>query len=247
MKSSIISDTLIIIPAFNEAKRIARVVRSIYAVIPGIDILVIDDGSRDQTIKAATEAGAKVAPLPYNMGYGVAVQTGYRYANRLGYKYVVQMDADGQHEPRCIPDLLTAVTQPNVDIVLGSRWLGAAEYNDSRLRKFGKFYFGFLASLLTPYNVTDPTTGFQALTDSVVNFFCSDVYPSDYPDADVIIMLYRAGFRVQEQPVVMYQDDSGQSMHSGLKPIYYGIKMMMSILMTIMRDDNQLRKRLKHG
>lgn len=247
MQSSVESDTLIVIPAFNEAKRIAQVIKKIRMVVPGVDILVIDDGSWDNTIEVATRAGANVAPLPYNMGYGAALQTGYRYANRRGYKYVVQMDADGQHEPGSIPDLLTAVSQPGVDVVMGSRWLGMSEYKGPMLRKFGKFYFGFIAGLLTHYKVTDPTTGFQALTDSVLRFFCSDVYPGDYPDADVIIMLHRAGFCVREIPVIMYQDDSGQSMHSGLKPIYYGMKMMMSIFVTMLRDDRQLKKRVAHG
>jgi hypothetical protein len=133
-----------------------------------------------------------------------------------------------------------------VDVALGSRWLHRTEYKGPLLRKFGKFYFAFLASLLTPYKVTDPTTGFQALTRPVIEFFCSEVYPADYPDADVIIMLARAGFRVREVPVIMYRDESGQSMHSGLKPIYYGIKMMMSITMTLLRNDRHLRRSSSH-
>lgn len=235
------SNTLVVIPAYNEEQRISAVIKSIYDAVSDIDVLVIDDGSADQTAKMARAAGAKVATLPYNLGYGVALQTGYKYAKRHHYDIVVQMDADGQHEPKSITKLLEAVKEPGVDIVLGSRWLGVSEYKGSMLRKFGQFYFGFLASLLTDYKVTDPTTGFQALTKPVVDFYCSDVYPADYPDADVIIMLHRAGFRVKEIPVVMYRDDSGQSMHSGLKPLYYGMKMMMSIAMTLLRNDRHLR------
>ncbi len=236
------SDTLIIIPAYNEGPRIAGVIAKIRTAIPAdIDILVIDDGSRDNTVESAMGAGAKVAPLPFNLGYGGALQTGYKYAKQKGYRYVVQMDADGQHEPACVPDLLAALKEPDTDIVLGSRWLGMAEYNGPLLRKFGKFFFGFLAGTLTHYKVTDPTTGFQALSRPVVEFFCSEVYPSDYPDADVIIMLNRVGFRVKEIPVIMYEDESGQSMHGGLRPIYYGMKMMMSIFLTLLRDDHHLQ------
>jgi glycosyltransferase involved in cell wall biosynthesis len=233
---------LVIIPAYNEAPRLAHVVTGIREVVPDVDILVVDDGSRDQTLEVATKAGVLVAPLPFNMGYGVAVQTGFKYAQRHGYEYVVQMDADGQHEPRSIPDLLEAVRQPDVDIALGSRWLGETTYTGSLARRIGQSLFKAIANQLTRYHVTDPTTGFQALSRPVINFYCSDVYPIDYPDADVIIMLDRAGFRVREVPVTMYVDESGQSMHGGWKPIYYGIKMIMSIAMTLLRDDRKLAR-----
>ncbi len=235
---------LVIIPAYNEEPRIQRVIAKIHEHVPDAEILVVDDGSTDGTAEAARMAGARVASLPYNLGYGVALQTGFKYASRHQFSYVVQMDADGQHEAACIPDLLAAVQDPQVDVVLGSRWLGLARYDGPLLRKFGKFFFGFLASLLTQLKVTDPTTGFQALTQEVIRFYCTNVYPVDYPDANVIIMLNRAGFRVTEVPVIMYADSSGQSMHSGLlRPIYYGLKMMMSIAMTLLRDDSWLRQR----
>lgn len=238
---------LVIIPAYNEAPRISGVIANIRQYVPGADILVVDDGSSDGTGDVVRAAGADVASLPFNMGYGVALQTGFKYAARHQYDYVIQIDADGQHEPSCIPKLLAAVQDPEVDVVLGSRWMGLAEYEGPRLRKFGKFFFGFLASLLTRLKVTDPTTGFQALTQEVVRFYCTNVYPVDYPDANVIIMLNRAGFRVIEEPVVMYLDESGQSMHGGLiRPIYYGMKMMMSIGMTLLRDDRKLRQRGSH-
>ncbi|MBN1667397.1 MAG: glycosyltransferase family 2 protein [Anaerolineales bacterium] len=237
---------LILIPAFNEAPRIAGVIAGIQEVVPEADILVVNDGSNDNTASVARNAGAYVVSLPYNMGYGVALQTGYKYARRYDYDIVVQMDGDGQHEPKSIPDLLQVLQQQKVDIVLGSRWLGKGNYQGSVLRKFGKFYFGFLASLVTHYNVTDPTTGFQALSRPVVHFFCCHVYPSDYPDADVIIMLHRAGFRVTETPVTMYINESGHSMHSGLRPLYYGMKMMLSITMTLLRDDRSLLDRVNN-
>jgi glycosyltransferase involved in cell wall biosynthesis len=233
---------LVIMPAYNEEANITRVIENVCGCVPDVDILVVDDGSTDSTVYLAKAAGAEVVSHPFNLGYGVACQTGFKYAWRYNYDYVVQMDTDGQHEPRCIPDLLAAVQDPAVDIVLGSRWLGLAEYKGPLLRKFGKFFFGFLASLLTQYQVTDPTTGFQALTRQVVHFYCTNAYPVDYPDADVIIMLDRAGFRIKEVPVIMYRDESGQSMHAGLlRPIYYGMKMMMSIAMTLLRDNRNQR------
>lgn len=235
------SEVLIIIPAFNEAVNIVEVILKIQKNAPGKDILVIDDGSKDQTALLASKAGAHVVTHPFNMGYGVTCQTGFKYASRMGYDYVVLLDGDGQHEPACIPDLLNAVQDPDVDTVLGSRWLGLVEYKGPLLRKFGKFFFAFIASLLTRHTVTDPTTGFQALSKQVIQFYCTEVYPVDYPDADMIIVLDRAGFRVKEVPVTMYLNRTGQSMHAGfIRPIYYGIKMMMSIMMTLFRDDRYL-------
>jgi glycosyltransferase involved in cell wall biosynthesis len=233
--------TLVIIPAFNEAQNIVQVIKSIQKHVPGIDILVINDGSRDMTAFLAASTGVRVVSHPFNMGYGAACQTGFKYAYRKGYNYVVQMDGDGQHEPACIPDLLTAVQQPDVDIVLGSRWLGLTEYSGPMIRKFGKFFFAFLASTITKHKVTDPTTGFQALNRQVLQFYCTEVYPVDYPDADMIIVLDRSGFKVKEVPVTMYHNHTGKSMHSGvIRPIYYGMKMMMSITMTLLRDDRNM-------
>lgn len=240
-KESNYKDVLIIIPAFNEWDNIARVVRQAQQHAPGADVLVIDDGSTDGTAQLAKSAGARVISHPFNMGYGVACQTGFKFAIRYDYEYVLQMDGDGQHEPSCIPDLLAAIQDPEVDVVLGSRWLGLVEYKGPLLRKFGKFFFGFLASLLTRHQVTDPTTGFQALSRPVLRFYCTRVYPVDYPDADMIIVLDKVGFRVKEVPVIMYHGHSGHSMHSGyLRPIYYGLKMLMSIGMTLVRDDHEL-------
>lgn len=232
---------LVLIPAYNEAANIVAVVQQVRQQLPAADVVVVDDGSTDNTAALARTAGARVVSLPFNMGYGVACQTGFKYACRHDYDYLIQMDGDGQHEPSCVPELLAAVRDPNVDIVLGSRWLGRGAYEGSLLRKFGQFFFGFLASLLTRLEVTDPTTGFQALNRRVLQFYCTEVYPVDYPDADMIIVLNRAGFHEKEVPVVMYLNHTGQSMHAGFfRPIYYGMKMMMSITMTMLRDDRKL-------
>ncbi len=240
---------LIVIPAFNEEANISEVIGGVFRSVQDVDILVINDGSTDSTAFCAQQAGATVVSHPFNMGYGVACQTGFKYAVRHGYDYLVQLDGDGQHEPSSIPDMIAAVQDSGVDVVLGSRWLAIEQYHGPLLRKFGKFFFGFLASTITRHQVTDPTTGFQALSRPVFKFFSSNIYPIDYPDADVIIMLDRAGFSVKEVPVIMYRNETGQSMHAGLlRPIYYGIKMMMSILMTLLRDDSDmLRRKAPHA
>jgi len=229
---------VLLIPAYNEAKNIGRVIQQVREVVPDIDIVVINDGSKDSTARLAEAAGAKVVSHPFNMGYGAACQTGYKYACRQDYDYAIQMDADGQHEPSSVYDLLKAIREPDVDIVMGSRWLGVIEYQGPIIRKIGKHLFAGLANMLTGLNITDPTTGFQALGRKVMAFYTTEVYPVDFPDADMIILLKRAGFNVKEIPVTMYRDETGQSMHSGiLRPLYYGFKMMLSILMTLLRDD----------
>ena len=238
---------LVVIPAYKEEARIGGVIAGVRQNVPQADVLVIDDGSPDGTADVARRAGAFVAALPFNQGYGVALQTGFKYARRRGYDIVVQIDGDGQHEPSCIADLLSVIQTSKADVALGSRWLGAGNYKGPVLRKFGKFFFGYLATLLTDLKVTDPTTGFQALSKEVVDFYCTHVYPVDYPDANVIIMLRRAGFHIAEVPVIMYRNESGQSMHAGiLKPLFYGMKMMMSIAMTLLRDDRGLRREIHH-
>jgi glycosyltransferase involved in cell wall biosynthesis len=238
---------LVVIPAYKEETKIEGVIAGIRQHVPQADILVVDDGSPDETAAAARRAGALVASLPFNQGYGVALQTGFKYARRRGYDIVVQIDGDGQHEPSCIADLLSVIQSGQADVALGSRWLGEGNYTGPLLRKFGKVFFASLATLLTDLKVTDPTTGFQALSKEVVDFYCTHVYPVDYPDANVIIMLRRAGFRIAEVPVIMYRNDTGQSMHAGiLKPLFYGMKMMMSIAMTLLRDDRGLRRESTH-
>ena len=235
------SRVLVMIPAYNEAANIVQVIEKVHCVVPEADVLVINDGSRDATEFLARSAGAHVVSHPFNMGYGAACQTGFKYACREDYDYVVQMDGDGQHEPACIPDLLQAVEDPEVDVVFGSRWLGLGNYKGPLLRRFGKFFFAFIASKITKHKITDPTTGFQALDRQVFCFYCTEVYPVDYPDADMIIVLDRAGFRIKEIPVIMYHNYTGQSMHAGLiRPIYYGMKMMLSITMTLLRNDRRL-------
>lgn len=228
---------MVVIPAFNESGAIGTVVRQILRVVPAIPVVVVDDGSSDDTSAVARAAGARVLRLPFNMGYGVALQTGYKFALREGYDCVVQMDADGQHEPADIPALLDAVTASDVDIALGSRFLGDRAYRPALARRLGMRLFAFLAFAATGIRFSDVTSGFQALTTDVLRFFAADRYPVDYPDADVLIMLSRSGFTIAEVPVRMYAKAGGASMHTGLRPFYYVFKMVLSVLVTSLRRE----------
>jgi hypothetical protein len=233
---------LLIIPAYNEGKAIAGVIGRARQALPGADVLVVNDGSRDDTAAIARQAGAAVVSHPFNMGYGVAIQTGYKHAVARGYDYVVQMDGDGQHDPAFIPPLLAPLLAGETDFVIGSRFLEPGSYTPPLLRRLGMGFFRFIIRLVTGQRLTDPTSGCQAFSAEVARFFATEVFPCDYPDADMLIMLHLAGFRIRELPVKMYANDQGVSMHKGLKPLYYVFKMLLSILVTLLRDHGPYRR-----
>jgi len=224
---------LAIIPAHREAGSVGKVVSAM--VDQGCDVLVVDDHSPDDTAGEARRAGAKVIRLPYTLGYGGALQTGYLYAAENGYDAVVQLDADGQHDPASAPDVLAPVLAGQADVVLGSRFIGGGGYPVPLLRRMGQRLFGGIAALITRRKITDPTTGYQGLSARVVKVYCTELFPEDYPDADMLVLLRRMGIRVLEVPVKMYPSGA-QSMHSGLiRPLYYLYKMTLAILMATIR------------
>ena len=243
MRDNDIKKKLVIIPAHNEQENIGQVVTRIRELDIGMDVVVIDDGSTDRTARHARLAGAKVIRLSSNMSYGVALQTGYKYAFERGYDYLVQLDGDGQHDPSYIPELFRQVMTEKTDMVIGSRFIKEKTQNKPSLpkyktgipKKFAITLFAFLTTKLVGLKVTDPTSGYQAFNRRVIAFFTQDFFPCDYPDADVIVIVHRAGFRIKEYPMIMLERDSGISMHSGLKPIYYVFKMFLSMVMTLLR------------
>lgn len=224
---------VVVIPAYNEAATLPGLLPRVCAALPGAEILVVDDGSRDATAAVARAAGARVARHPVNLGYGAAIQTGYLYALRRGASAVVQMDADGQHEPRSARALLDELAA-GADLVLGSRFLsGARSYRAPFARRVGMRLFGALSGGILGQRITDPTSGFQALSPALACFYAEgSFFPPDYPDADVLIRVGRAGFRIREVPVDMYEKD-GASIHSGARPLYYVVKMLVTILLLL--------------
>lgn len=236
-------NTLIVIPAYNEKKSIGDVIRKIKNSYPEIDILVINDGSRDDTARLALDSGAIAVTHLFNMGYGVALQTGYKYATRNRYDFIVQMDGDGQHDPKYIKDLLEEIQNGEADLIIGSRFINNTRYKTPLNRRLGMFLFSRIVSLIIQYRITDSTSGFRALNRKTAEFLSGDIYPGDYPDADVLIMLHNAGFRIKEIPLAMNQSHSSKSMHSGFKPIYYVFKMILSIFVTLLRKDPKRKGR----
>ena len=220
--------TLVILPAYNEEQNINSVVSSITAM--GYSVLVIDDYSKDKTAELATAAGATVVKHPTNMGYGVALQTGYKYALAYKYNWLVQMDGDGQHIPDYIPAVLKPVVGEEADLCIGSRFLGVGDYNPPLMRKLGMEFFRRMLKIMTGKSITDPTSGFQAMNNRVIAYLAQDIFPDDYPDADVIYMLLRAGAVIKEVGVAMNYNTQS-SMHSRLiNNIYYMFKLNLLLL-----------------
>jgi glycosyltransferase involved in cell wall biosynthesis len=221
--------SLLVIPALNEARSIAQVIQGVRASGAEVDVLVVDDGSRDETARIARESGAAVVSHPFNLGYGAALQTGYKYAVRNSYATVVQMDADGQHDPADIPRLLAPVGRGEADLVIGSRFVQASDYEMGSVRSAARRFFAFLLVALGGPRVADPTSGLQALSRPVFRFCCSDFYPTDFPDIDVLLLLHRQGFRIVEVAVQMKPSPpERRTMHAGLRALYYPYKMLLS-------------------
>lgn len=234
---------LIIMPAHNEAANLPRVIPEVRAAAPDYDLVVIDDGSQDDTARLAAGLGAEVVSLPVNLGYGGAVQTGFRYAVQHGYDLGVVIDADGQHDPGGIHALAEAVAQGGADVAIGSRFRGEVRYHLPWVRRVGMAVFAWIVSRITGRRVTDTTSGFQALNADTLRFFAADNYPVDYPDADTLLILHYAGFRVVEAPMTVRERLSGVSMHSGWKPFYYVAKMWLAIAMVILRQKTNIHPR----
>lgn len=226
---------LVILPAYNEAGNIARTIRQIGQHVPQAHILVINDGSHDTTGAEAASAGAIVLDMPYNVGIGAAVQAGFQFAARHGYAVVVRNDGDGQHDPADIPRLLHHLGAGDVDVVIGSRFLGDdGDYGTPLTRRLG---IGLIASLLTliiGQRVTDPTSGFAAFNQRAIKLFAR-AYPHDYPEPESIMVMHRSGLKQIEVPAHFRAREHGQSSITPVRSVYYMLKVTLAILITVIR------------
>ena len=232
---------LVLIPACNEERSIISVIGEVRSHVPYADVIVVDDGSDDGTAEKAETAGAHVLRHPYNMGYGTALQTGYKYALENEFDYVVQMDGDGQHDASYLPALIDKIRSGPCDIVIGSRFLNSngAGYRVPPEKRLGMVLFSAVASAILNQRVSDPTSGLQALDRKALTYCASDFYPFDFADADVLVMLCLAGLRIGEVPVTMRASNNEKSrylnMYSFFTPVYYLFRMGLSIGMSLLR------------
>jgi glycosyltransferase involved in cell wall biosynthesis len=228
---------LAIVPALNEVGAIASTIAAIHQWAPDFDVLVIDDGSTDATAERACAAGAAVLRMPFNVGIGGAMQSGYMYALERDYDVAVQVDGDGQHDPRHIADLLGRLQgDPNLNMVTGSRFLerGGHGYRSSLTRRVGIRVFSRVVSLITGLRVTDPTSGFRMTNRRGIELFARD-YPHDYPEVEAILLMHFHRLRSCEIAVVMRPRLTGQSAISSTQSVYYMIKVLLAVFVGLFR------------
>ncbi|MCX6170082.1 MAG: glycosyltransferase family 2 protein [Ignavibacteriales bacterium] len=228
---------LILIPAFNEEDRISNVICECRKYLSNeTDLLVINDGSTDGTLLVCEKEGVDVINTPFNQGIGNALQTGFRYAIENNYDFLINLDADGQHNPSDLPKFIKKLHDGEYDIIIGSRFLEKSNYDGAMVKVLGIKFFSKLISLLIREKLTDVTSGFRGMNRAVLNFALIDTFNFDYPDADFLLTLHRAGFKFCEIPVVMQKRLGGKSQHRGLKPLYYIFKMLLSIFIILLRE-----------
>jgi hypothetical protein len=226
-----------VVPAYDEEAAIGAVVAEIHAFDPAIDVVVVDDGSTDATARVAAEAGAAVVRLPFNLGIGAAVQTGFRYALEHGYDVAVRLDGDGQHAPSELPKLLEPLEREGADVVTGSRFRasdGEDAYRPPLARRLGITWFARLVSLLSGQRVTDTTSGFQALNRKGIALFARD-YPSDYPEVEATVLVLKHKLRLVEVPVLMREREHGSSSITFLRSVYYAFKVTLALFVAMGR------------
>jgi glycosyltransferase involved in cell wall biosynthesis len=219
---------LVIIPAYNEEGSVGKVVEKVYAHLPQGEVLVVNDGSTDLTSEKAKACGSMVLDLPFNLGIGGAMQAGYQYACQRGYDIAVQVDADGQHDPKEIFKLLPALEAKEADVVIGSRFIGGSGYKSSFMRRIGIAIFSGVISMIVGQKITDPTSGFRAANRKAIQLFASN-YPQDYPEPEVVILLHQCRLKMEEVPVGMSERYSGESSITKIRSMYYMVKVLLAI------------------
>lgn len=223
---------LIIVPAYNEAENLPKIFEGLDEVAQKfngtLDVLVINDCSKDNTQAVCKDHGVKVVSLPVNLGIGGAVQTGYRYAEYHKYDVAIQIDGDGQHDPQFIPYLVNCIEQGN-HLCIGSRFIENEGFQSSKVRRVGIRYFSWLIWFLTARRITDPTSGYRACSKEVIRLFAQN-YPKDYPEPETVVTVLRNKLKVSEMPVIMKAREGGKSSITNFKGVYYMIKVTLAIM-----------------
>lgn len=224
-----------VVPAWNEAGAIGQVVDEVRAVDPTVDVVVIDDASTDTTAEVAEAHGATVLRLPFNVGIGGAVQTGFRYALAQDYDIAVRLDGDGQHDPGELPKLLGPIERGEADLVIGSRFVDeSGSYRPPFARRVGIRLFARVVSLLGGQRVTDTTSGFVALDRIGIQLFAAE-YPHDYPEVEATLVALRSGLRLAQVQVEMRERETGSSSITFVRSLYYIVKVMLALLVASLR------------
>jgi glycosyltransferase involved in cell wall biosynthesis len=225
---------LVIVPAFNERQSVGKLAHRLQRALPHFDVLVIDDGSTDDTLRQIP-AHAAVVSLPFNLGIGGAMQTGFRYAALNGYDLAIQVDGDGQHRPGEVQRLVKHLIESQSDMVVGSRFLGEGKYKQSITRSVGITILSQLIRALSGLPITDCTSGFRVINRRVIQAF-AHWYPDDYPEPEVILLLHRSGFKITELGVKMRQRRAGMTSIPLMRGLFYVLKVTTALLLDMTRD-----------
>lgn len=228
------SKKLVIIPAFNESESIKDTVREIISKAPDFDYVVVNDCSTDNTLQILIDEEFNYLDLPVNLGIGGAVQAGYRYAEENGYDIAVQVDGDGQHDPKYLGKMAEELERSEADMIIGSRFIEKEGFQSSALRRVGIKYFTGLIKIVTGKTVTDPTSGLRMIGRNVIEEF-ADKYPRDYPEPESVVAILKHRRKVVEIPVKMRERQGGTSSIHMWKSVYYMIKVTIAILIERVR------------
>ena len=228
---------LVIVPAYNEEESIKKVVESIYEVNKNVDVVVINDGSLDNTSQKVKETKAKCINLPINLGIGGAVQTGYLYAYENNYDIAIQIDGDGQHDPKNIKQMVDIITKENIDMVIASRFIEDTGFKQSFMRALGNKILSFEIKFLGNKKIYDTTSGYRAVSREIIKYFANK-YPCDYPEPDTNLKLILNNKKIKEIPSVMYPRITGKSFVSPYKSVKYMTKVSLALFISKFRKEN---------
>jgi len=220
---------------------VGKVVEEVKTFLPQIDTLVVNDGSSDLTSEIAQSKGAIVLNLPFNLGIGGAMQAGYQYAYEKGYDIAIQVDADGQHDPKEIAKLLKALEEKKMDVAMGSRFLGPSEFKSSLMRRIGIFIFSRVISMIVGQKITDPTSGFRAVNRKAIQLFASN-YPQDYPEPEAVVLVHQCRLKMEEVPVGMSERHSGESSITKIRSVYYMVKVLLAVFVDCFKKPPLLKQ-----
>ncbi len=226
--------SIVIIPAYNEEKSIEKTVEDIIQNAPEFDYVIVNDCSKDDTLRICMEKGLHVLNLPINLGIGGAVQTGYRYALKNGYDFAVQFDGDGQHDAKYLQQMRDHMIEHKQNMIIGSRYIEKEGFQSSGLRRFGIRYFSVLIKILTGTKITDPTSGMRMVDREVIEIY-AESYPKDYPEPESVVAILNQKKKVGEYPVIMRERMEGVSSISPMRSVYYMIKVTLAILVEMLR------------